>query len=254
MDSRRFSQGIQRHVARLVPVKPFWLRNRRGVISFTFDGFSVSAAETAGAVLARYGVLATYYAAGSWCGRLANGVEYFLPQHLASIHKAGHELGCHTFSHLACQNVSQNVLVADWAENRRFMFTQLGVSELHSFAYPFGIATVATKRFAARQFATARGIQPGINRGLVDLSQLRANAIYGVTSSTALRDRCKSLIASVSKRSGWAIFYTHEVSQNPSPYGSLLSDFDYVVQAACDAGCEVLPVRNALGFVSVSPW
>jgi peptidoglycan/xylan/chitin deacetylase (PgdA/CDA1 family) len=254
MDSNGIFHKIQRGVARQVPVKPFWLRNRRGVISFTFDDVCISAAETASTVLARYGVLATYYIAGSWCGRLANGVDYFLPQHLASIREAGHELGCHTFSHLACQNVSRDVLVADWAENRRFMLTQLGVSELHSFAYPFGIATVATKRLAARQFATARGIQPGINRGLVDLSQLRANAIYGVASSTALRHRCKNLIASVSKRAGWAIFYTHDVSENPSPYGSLPSDFEYIVQAACDAGCEVLPVKNALGFVSVPPW
>src|SRR5688572_26910641 len=119
MDGVRVIERMQRGIARLVPAKPFRLRNRRGVVTFTFDDFCVSAVEAAGSILARHGVRATYYVAGSWCGRSMNGVEYYSPRHLAAIHEAGHEVGCHTFSHLACQNVPHDVLMADWSENQR---------------------------------------------------------------------------------------------------------------------------------------
>ena len=47
---------------------------------------------------------------------------------------------------------------------------------------------------------------------------------------------------------GWLIFFTHDVSDDPSPYGSSRRAFEAVADAVARRGIRVLPVKNAVGL------
>jgi hypothetical protein len=47
---------------------------------------------------------------------------------------------------------------------------------------------------------------------------------------------------------GWLIFFTHDVSDDPSPYGSSRRRFEAVADAVARRGVRVLPVKNAVGL------
>ena len=82
-----------------------------------------------------------------------------------------------------------------------------------------------------------------INSGRVDLAQL--NAI-------SLEMRCwdERAIQSAIQRAlhdhGWLIFYTHDVSDAPSEYGSTPAMLDWALSRLAQARIPVLPVREAL--------
>jgi hypothetical protein len=47
---------------------------------------------------------------------------------------------------------------------------------------------------------------------------------------------------------GWLIFFTHDVSDDPSPYGCSRKAFETVADAVARRGFRVLPVKNAVGL------
>src|SRR3569833_3816921 len=105
-----FAYRLSAFAARQVTVKPARLQFERPVASFSFDDFPMSAWETGGPILARHGVRATYYAAGAFCGRRVDGIDYYDEETLREIQAAGHEIGCHTFSHEPSPQVSSELL------------------------------------------------------------------------------------------------------------------------------------------------
>ena len=46
---------------------------------------------------------------------------------------------------------------------------------------------------------------------------------------------------------GWVIFFTHDVSDDPSPYGTTPSELAMLVDEALANQIEVLPVKSAAG-------
>ena len=47
------------------------------------------------------------------------------------------------------------------------------------------------------------------------------------------------------------IFYTHDISENPSPFGCKPSQFERVVRSAVQAGAKILTVGSALQGVPI---
>ena len=80
-------------------VRPARLVFERPTASFSFDDFPRSAFEAGAPILERYGAKATYYAAGTFCGGRADGLDYYDEAMLRAVAAAGHEVGCHSFSH-----------------------------------------------------------------------------------------------------------------------------------------------------------
>ncbi len=59
----------------------------------------------------------------------------------------------------------------------------------------------------------------------------------------------KSLIERSARPRSWLIFFTHDVGETPSPYGCTPALFEHALESALTLGCQVLPVRNALGCI-----
>jgi hypothetical protein len=77
----------------------------------------------------------------------------------------------------------------------------------------------------------------------VDLAQLDV-----ISLETRLWDeaRIETAIQRALHEHGWLIFYTHEVSDSPSPYGSTPRMLDWALSRLAAARIEILPVREAL--------
>jgi peptidoglycan/xylan/chitin deacetylase (PgdA/CDA1 family) len=229
--------------ARTLKTRPARLGGLRPVASITFDDFPKNAWTLGGPVLARHGVRGTYYTAGGFCGRSENGTLFYDAGDLEALAAAGHEIGCHSFSHQPTPELSSEALQADAGRNREFLKPFLKGAAPVSYAFPFGRVSRRTKRVHAPRYETLRGVHPGVNVGRVDLAQLNT-----VSLETRCWDerRIEAAIQRVLHDHGWLIFYTHDVSDTPSEYGSTPAMLDWALSRVAAARIEVLPMREAL--------
>jgi peptidoglycan/xylan/chitin deacetylase (PgdA/CDA1 family) len=186
---------------------------------------------------------ATYYVAGGFSGRTEDGLEYFNDADLVEIAAAGHEIGCHSFSHEKGPAVTTGALMDDVDRNAAFVQDLLGDYVMSSFAYPYGEASPRTKHLFGRRFSTSRGIRKGVNTGLMDLSQLKA---IGVEHWWWTPAYIEAAVEKARRENGWLILFTHDVSDAPSPYGATPQMLEHALDALKAAQIEVLPVKHAL--------
>ncbi|KFC64903.1 polysaccharide deacetylase family sporulation protein PdaB [Devosia sp. LC5] len=207
--------GASRRLARAVPFRPFRLVLEQPVISFSFDDFPLSAASNAAPLLEANDARGTFYFADALAGNFENGQLIAGQDVAANLAANRHEIGGHTSNHLNVQRVAPDHLVADVAANTSAIAALSGQAPT-SFAYPFGVVSLHAKRLLAPKFAGLRGIQPGINRGWIDLAHLHAQELYDVSSSL---DSIGKLLDQLQRHGGWLIFYTHDVQPDPSSIG-----------------------------------
>ncbi len=217
-------------------------RLERPVASFSFDDFPKSAWTVGGAMLEAHGARGTYFTAGSYCGVREDGLDYYDAQDLRALKAAGHEIGCHTFSHRKSSQVRSHALEADWDRNAAFLNEAVDGAELASFAYPFGDASPRTKALASRRFPVSRGIWKGVNRGAIDLAQLRVQPLEARSWTAKAVER---RVRRAAEACGWIVFFSHDVSERPSPYGMTPAMLRHAIDTALAAGLDILPVREA---------
>ena len=231
--------AVRKWLGHAVPVKPVRLRLARGIVSFTFDDFPASAARKGAAILEGAGVRGTFYASAATMGRSEADFDAADARRLS---ECGHEIGCHTFSHRRCFRIGLAELNAEWRQNRERLAEMSGIAKLESFAYPFGACDLASKRAASRSFATARGIRPGVHGALADFAELKGTSLGPAPERKA---RALDLIGALAEKPGWVVFYTHDVSREPSPHGCHEDTLREIVQAAVESGLDVLTVKAA---------
>jgi len=229
---------------------PHALANRAGtaLVTFTFDDFPRSAATAGAPILRSYGVKATYFVSGARSGRHLDGVEQFTEGDLVEVAEAGHEVGCHTFGHIRLPVSTPTEISDDLSRNRDFVNRVLGEYHMTSFAYPFGHASIAAKNFIGRHFPVARGICFGINKRRVDFSLLRAVSLERAFD----HGRVLKVLDEARRTNGWVLFFTHDVSDTPSPYGCRPSELARVVEAVLERRIAVLPMKRAAAKVRFS--
>jgi peptidoglycan/xylan/chitin deacetylase (PgdA/CDA1 family) len=204
-----------------------------GFVSFTFDDFPSSAAHDGASLIESFGARATFYASMSMTRR----------DDIVRIVERGHELGCHTYSHLDCFRASDLEVEADVARNAAALADALGsrANVLRHFAYPFGRLRPRQRRLLARRFVTQRSIFPGAHRREVDFRLIRANRLY---SSPLLLRRARRLVEDVARHGGWVVFFTHDVSERPTRWGAQPKEIADVAVRALRAGLTIAPVGS----------
>ena len=152
---------------------------------------------------------------------------------------AGHEIGCHTFSHLDCGAAAQGTIEDDVALNTAAL-SDWGAPPPSNFAYPYGDVSSAAKQALGDRFAVLRGLHHGLIEDGSDLNQAPAVGIEGPAGeATALRwlDRAKA-------RNAWLILYTHDVSETPSDWGCTPGALDRLIEAAQAKGFDIVTVAE----------
>ena len=219
------------------------LYGNRPMVSFTFDDFPQSALYIGGAILKNYGVRGTYYAAMGLMDKVNSLGRQFSAADLKNLLRDGHELGSHTFDHLSCRSTSFQDFQANVIKGMKAIDRLSGGGLPQQFSYPKGHALFRGKRKIGAVFSSCRGIIPGINESPVDLNLLRANSLYSCCFDIEVISR---LFEANERCRGWLIFYTHDISDNPSSFGCKPEDFESVVNLAVKKQNIILPVGQVL--------
>ena len=238
-----FRDRLNNWASRKIPVKRARSRLSRPLATVTFDDFPKSAWTAGGPILRGFGARGTYFAAGRYCGTEEYGIEYYDADDLRAVHAAGHEVGSHTFFHRYVPEVLSRDLVADARRNADFVRGILGDVTLSSFAFPFGDVSPRTKLLFSRLYPCCRGIRPGVNAGVLDLAQLWAVPLE-VRHWTA--QEVEERVEEARRQNGWIVFFTHDVSETPAPYGCTPAMLEHALRTVASAGMPVLPIREAL--------
>jgi peptidoglycan/xylan/chitin deacetylase (PgdA/CDA1 family) len=244
------SDKFRRAVARGYRPRVVEQKSAVGMLSVCFDDFPRTAWTEGGRVLRDHGVRGTFYVSGRLCESTWNGQAMFEADDLRAIHEEGHELACHTFAHVSCLRVSRSELESSVCDNQRFVAfirKHLGGVKLRSFAYPYGDASAATKRFLVDRFASVRGVDAGINAGTLDVGQLKA---VGLEAGKRSFEEVEAWVTLAAARRAWVVVYTHDVQPSPSPWGCRPDDLDRLLRLAKAAGLRILPVDSALQAVT----
>jgi peptidoglycan/xylan/chitin deacetylase (PgdA/CDA1 family) len=237
-----------RRLARFVRVRPGRVAWPGGAVSFTFDDFPKSAIDAGGAILEKHGVRGTYYVSLGLAGKDGNQGPIAELALIRETHRRGHELACHTYSHLDCSRAPAAAIIEDLRRNSEGFADLLGVAP-SNFAYPYGRYGLSAKRLLAPRFASCRGIVGGSNHGAVDLADLCGTAIYAPQYDQ--RALCR-LIDRNREAGGWLIFYTHDVGADPSTYGCTPHQLERIVAYAAER-TAVLPVRDVMAGLATVP-
>jgi peptidoglycan/xylan/chitin deacetylase (PgdA/CDA1 family) len=217
------------------------------IVSFTFDDFPRSALTVGGEILRSHGVRGTYYAAPGMMDISNHLGNQFRASDLDKLLRDGHELASHTFSHVSCRSVSTERFRRDVEQGRRAIEQITGQSDSGNFAFPFGQITLRAKRVVGQDVASSRGIMGGFNGPVVDLNMLRANSLYGGQSNRA---NVRELMVENERRQSWLIFYTHDVSPTPSPFGCTPELLEFAVSFASQSCARVSTIAEVLSEVA----
>lgn len=234
---------VSNRLARHFRAAPHRLPAHAPIVSFTFDDAPDSAAGEGAELLEKHGGRGTFYLAGSLIDQPSDHWQGLSDDAIVRLHRAGHEIACHTFSHRSSANLGEAAMACEIERNRSCFRAIDSSIRLENFAYPYGIASVWRKPQLARAFRSARGILPGVNRDVIDLQFLRASPLVDREIDKTGVDRYfDEAVAS----GGWLIFYGHDVADAPSPYGCTPDLMRHALEAAGKRNMPIVTVAEAL--------
>ena len=234
---------VSHRLAMHLPVDLFRLRNRTPMVSFTFDDVPKSAVTTGAEMLEAHGARGTFYVAGGLVGADAPDWVACDADDVVALHRKGHEIGCHTFSHQRACDLDEAAMKREITRNRAYLHALDPSIRIDSFAYPFGYGSYARKHQLKKEFQTCRGIVQGVNAGGVDLQFLRAMPLIDREMDPDGIDRA---FDDAQTNNGWLIFYGHDVVDRPSPYGCSPALLAYALAAASRRNIPALTMAEAM--------
>ena len=209
------------------------------MISFAFDDVPVSAATLGAEILESRGLKGSYYVAAGMAGVDSPMGRFIDELDVKRLAEAGHEIGCHTYSHLDCGRAGVS-LVLDDVERNRAALTALGAPAPITFAYPYGEVEERAKRALSERFALMRALHHGMVTEGSDLNQTPCVGIEGPNGEAAAwrwLNRAKG-------RQAWLILYTHDVAETPSPWGCTPAALAGLADTAIAEGFEVVTLAE----------
>jgi peptidoglycan/xylan/chitin deacetylase (PgdA/CDA1 family) len=213
------------------------------LISFSFDDAPRTAFSNGGNILKKHGARATFFVSlGLLESESPSGTIAFQED----LHRAveeGHELGCHTFDHIDPWETTPEVFEQSILKNRQTLAKIIPDTAFTTFAYPLCGPRPATKHRVGKLFNCCRGGGQTFNSGETDFNLLKAFFLDIRTGANI--DTVKRLIDQNSECRGWLIFATHDVTDNPSPYGCTQKFFGKVVEYAARSDTLLLPIGKA---------
>jgi peptidoglycan/xylan/chitin deacetylase (PgdA/CDA1 family) len=240
---------LRRRLARHLSTKPFLMRNDTPIVSFTFDDVPETAYKNGARVLDEHAIRGTFYIASGTCGKLDTYWRIIGRNQVRDLHSRGHEIGCHTFSHRAVDQLDQDELNDECQRNFDNLCNLCPGINITNFCYPFGCVSLLRKVQLQKRFHTCRGIFEGINSGLIDLSLLKVIELY---DRTLTRDKLYHVLRRAKEKRGWIIFYAHDVSRTPTHMGCTPELLHSTIEDVRKQGIPCLSVGDALPLIGYS--
>ena len=253
---QRLRNRYRRHAIARWARRDFTLTAPVACVSFTFDGFPLSALTEGGRIRIDHGVRGTYFLSMQLAGQRGVSGPIASRSEIATALRDGHELGCHTFEHLDGSKVTADAFERSIETNRLALSEFVPDGRVATFAYPLEGPNLGTKRVAGKQFVACRGGGQSFNAGTIDLNLLNAYFLDWKNRHDA--PAVRNLIEQNAASRGWLIFATHDVQAAPSQYGCEPGYLADVVRWSVESGARVLPMGQAcqalgIGGVTESP-
>jgi peptidoglycan/xylan/chitin deacetylase (PgdA/CDA1 family) len=243
-----YAARLENRLIRALPREIMQVPTREPIVSFTFDDVPDSALDIGAAILEANGVRGTFYISGGLEGLVEPGRRLIDRAGCRELATRGHEIGCHSFAHHDLRHVGTQALTEDLARNARYLDAIDPRPMPRNFAYPYNSGSLGKRALLARSFRSCRAGGEGINRGPTDPVFLRAVEIRQPQEHVlGLARWIDGLVA----HPGWLIFFTHDVSPRPTPYGCTAPSFHLLVAYAVTRGCRVLSVDAALDHMGL---
>ena len=221
----------------------------RPIFSFTFDDAPLSAANAGANILEKANTTGTYYVALG-IGQESGDFEPFIDaDDIRSLHTRGHDIQCHTYSHLNLRKTSRQLYFADCKKNRTGITNITSQNHVSHFAYPFGVVNLSIKKNLGNVYDTLRTVDFGINHGLTDKTHLRAIEIF---SCRLDKQKIRLAIDKSVKSNAWTIFFTHDVKDSPTPWGATPEDLQWVVNECRKVAGDIMNIREAYQIITES--
>lgn len=214
--SESLDRKLWRALARHVPTRPFRLAGPSAAASITFDDVPESAATAGAPVLERANARGTFYVAAETCGLEDAHWRVASREQVRDLAVAGHEVACHTARHVNVQSLGR-VALEEECHRSAALLTELTGTAPVNFAYPFGDLGIRQVRVLAKRFRSCRTIYERLNVGTIDLAMVGA---IGLFDRTITREALERLIREAAERRAWLVFYTHDVSDEPTFMGT----------------------------------
>jgi len=244
---RSLKGKIRRRVVRLAHRRPLATTLDHPMVSFTFDDAPRSAVETGAQLLEARGARGVFYVSAGLCGQDGPMGPYAQPADYVALARRGHEIACHTFSHLDCGRATGAAARADVDQNLATL-AAWGVGPVTSFAYPYGDVAAGPKNALSSRYATLRALHHGVVTAGADLNQTPAVGIEG-PDGEAIAQRW---IDEAVRRRAWLILYTHDVREGPSPWGCTPDALARLIDHTLGAGAEIVTAAQAAEQLGVA--
>jgi peptidoglycan/xylan/chitin deacetylase (PgdA/CDA1 family) len=211
------------------------------MISFTFDDVTETAFSVGAAALEARGLRGSFFVCAGLLGETGHMGAYATRDQVVRAAAAGHEIGCHTYSHLDCAQAGAAAIDRDLDRN----WQALGSMGLHrpiTFAFPFGDVSATAKQVAGQRFRLSRGLHHGLIAPGADLNQAPAVGIEGAEGEGVARRWMQAALS----RGAWLILYTHNVGPAAGEFGCSVEAFTRLVDEAIAKGFDIVTVAQGL--------
>lgn len=230
---------LRRRLVRLTLRRPARIRLARPMVSFTFDDAPATATCAGAKALEARGVRGTYYVSAGLAGRDGPMGRYATRDETMAMQVAGHELACHTYSHIDCGAAPKAAIEADVARNHDVL-ADWGAHELTNFAYPYGDVSHAAKATLGARYQVLRALNHGLIEDGSDLNQAPAVGIEGPDGEAT----ATGWLARAMRRKAWLILYSHDVADSPTAWGCTSDALARLIDAAQAGGCDIVTVAE----------
>jgi peptidoglycan/xylan/chitin deacetylase (PgdA/CDA1 family) len=230
---------LRRRLVRLAHRRPATVSLQRPMVSFTFDDAPSTAAHAGAAILKQRGHRGTFYFAAGLADRDGPMGRFAGEADVRRLAADGHEIACHTFSHLDCGQADGPAASADVDRNAAAL-AAWDAPPAANFAYPYGDVSAAAKRALAPRYRLLRALHHGLIETGADLNQAPAVGIEGPGGEALAR----RWLQTAARRRAWLILYTHDVADRPSAWGCTPAALTALVADAERLGFDIVTVAQ----------
>jgi peptidoglycan/xylan/chitin deacetylase (PgdA/CDA1 family) len=217
----------------------------QGMVSLDFDDGWLSAYENAIPILNWAGFKSTQYI---FSDALTYPVEdgYVNADQVINMQTMGHEIGSHSKTHSDLTTLSPTDLISEIAGSKQDLLN-IGVTNVSSFAYPFGQTNNTVKNAIKNAgYTSTRGVEFGLNNKTTDHYQLFAKAV--VRNTTV--DTVKSWIDEAVLNKTWLILYFHQIDISNLPYGTSPQNLQQIVNYLIANNVKVVTSSEGIQILS----
>jgi peptidoglycan/xylan/chitin deacetylase (PgdA/CDA1 family) len=238
---KEFVNRFDRKLAKVLARAPRVLRTDGPIVSFTFDDIPASALRGAD-LLETVGAWGTFYISAGLLGTAGMHGRHANQQEISELCARGHEIGCHTYSHVPAASCSKSGFTKELARNRDFLADLTGHTP-KSFAFPFGSVSTSTKYVARAHYSSCRTTQSHTQASVFDAAALGGVPLYSDPERLRV---CDEMIEKSAGGKNWLIFYTHDIEQVPSAFGCQLDHLRHVIQRCQELAYHFLTVGDVI--------